>query len=417
MKAWLDGLPPAVRGSSRARPRWLPGRLHGHSPQTLGDRRDRGAGGRGRGGPEHPQRGARHADEGRWTRSARRAATRSSSSAGRSRPPTCRKFGELGGRRRLPDGHQASRGCRAGRGVSPRVIDGLLLQGPRPVRSVVLARLISAVERGGEGATRSSGRASRARATRGRRDHRRPGRGQVDAHRRLVAAAARATASRSACSRSIRRARSAAARSSATGSACTTTRPTTACSSARWRRAATSAASRSRRRGGRACSTRSASDVVVIETVGVGQVEVEIAGSRRHDGRRRDPGWATRSRRRRRACSRSPTSSSSTRPTAPARARRAATCADAPHLGRGAKWTPPILETVATEGTGIGEMVDAVWRHRGWLEREGLAGDRARRLWQEVETLVALRAADLAKRRASASRSWASFRRRLGARA
>ena len=79
------------------------------------------------------------------------------------------------------------------------------------------------------------------------------------------------------------------------------------------------------------------------------------------------------------------------------------------------EWTPPILETVATEGTGIAEMVDAVWQHRGWLEREGLAGDRARRLWQEVETLVALRAADLAKARLG-EQELGELRRRLGAR-
>ena len=60
-------------------------------------------------------------------------------------------------------------------------------------------------------------------------------------------------------------------------------------------------------------------------------------------------------------------------------------------------------------------MVDAVWQHRAWLEREGLAGDRARRLWQEVETLVALRAADLAKARLG-EQELGELRRRLGAR-
>ena len=114
-------------------------------------------------------------------------------------------------------------------------------------------------------------RAGRRRRTRGRqpaapahrprvvgRDHRRAGRGQVDAHRRARRRACAPTASRSACSRSIRRARSAAARSSATACACSATRPIPACSSARWRRAVTSAVSRSRRRRRCACSTRSA---------------------------------------------------------------------------------------------------------------------------------------------------------------
>ena len=86
-------------------------------------------------------------------------------------------------------------------------------------------------------------------------------------------------------------ARSAAARSSATACACRATRPTRACSSARWRRAVTSAGSRSRRRRRCGCSTRSARPWIVIETVGVGQVEVEIAGQADTTVVVVNPGW------------------------------------------------------------------------------------------------------------------------------
>jgi LAO/AO transport system kinase len=80
------------------------------------------------------------------------------------------------------------------------------------------------------------------------------------------------------------------------------------------------------------------------------------------------------------------------------------------------EWTPPILETVASERTGTAELVDAVWRHRAWLERGGaLADDRAARLWQEVETLVALRAAEVAKARIG-EHEVGELRRRLVAR-
>ena len=69
-------------------------------------------------------------------------------------------------------------------------------------------------------------------------------------------------------------------------------------------------------------------DVVLVETVGVGQTEVEIAGARRHHaGAARARAWATASRPRRPASSRSATSSWSTRPTGTAPTRCAATCA------------------------------------------------------------------------------------------
>ena len=69
-------------------------------------------------------------------------------------------------------------------------------------------------------------------------------------------------------------------------------------------------------------------DVVLVETVGVGQSEVEIAGAgRHHAGAAGARAWATASRPPRPGSSRSATSTSSTRPTATAPTRSAATCA------------------------------------------------------------------------------------------
>jgi LAO/AO transport system kinase len=53
-------------------------------------------------------------------------------------------------------------------------------------------------------------------------------------------------------------------------------------------------------------------------------------------------------------------------------------------------WRPPVLRTAATTGEGIDEVVDALDRHRAYLEADG-RGDqrRSRRLEAEVRRLVA----------------------------
>lgn len=48
-------------------------------------------------------------------------------------------------------------------------------------------------------------------------------------------------------------------------------------------------------------------------------------------------------------------------------------------------WTPPVLATVSVEGKGVTEVIDAVARHRRYLERSGeLRARRARRLRERV---------------------------------
>jgi LAO/AO transport system kinase len=56
----------------------------------------------------------------------------------------------------------------------------------------------------------------------------------------------------------------------------------------------------------------------------------------------------------------------------PARAAREATKSD------GSAWTPPVLRTVAAKGEGIFELVEAVDRHFGYLERSGVLRERRR---------------------------------------
>jgi LAO/AO transport system kinase len=57
--------------------------------------------------------------------------------------------------------------------------------------------------------------------------------------------------------------------------------------------------------------------------------------------------------------------------------------------GAGTDWTPPIVETVATEGEGVGELLDAIDEHRAFLEESGLRSEKSRtRQAEAVRTLL-----------------------------
>ena len=52
-------------------------------------------------------------------------------------------------------------------------------------------------------------------------------------------------------------------------------------------------------------------------------------------------------------------------------------------------WRPPIVKTVAAKGTGIDELVTALEKHRGWMdEHDQLVPRRRRRAAQEIQTLA-----------------------------
>ena len=122
-------------------------------------------------------------------------------------------------------------------------------------------------------------------------------------------------------------------------------------------------------------------DVVLVETVGVGPVRGRGRGRGRHaPSCCSPPGWATRSRPPRPASSRSATSTSSTRPTGTAPTPRCASCGTCSRLGERrapGDWRPPIVKTVASRGEGIDELVEALDKHRGWLEETGDAARAA----------------------------------------
>jgi LAO/AO transport system kinase len=64
------------------------------------------------------------------------------------------------------------------------------------------------------------------------------------------------------------------------------------------------------------------------------------------------------------------------------------------HLGAARPWDPPVLPTAAADGTGIDDLWDAIDRHRGWLESSGtLAADREAAVVNEVRALAGERLA------------------------
>lgn len=52
-------------------------------------------------------------------------------------------------------------------------------------------------------------------------------------------------------------------------------------------------------------------------------------------------------------------------------------------------WRPPIVKTVAARGEGVDEVVEALEKHRAWMEEHGVLGERRRaRAAHEVETIA-----------------------------
>jgi len=98
-------------------------------------------------------------------------------------------------------------------------------------------------------------------------------------------------------------------------------------------------------------------------------------------------------------------------------------------MGPKAKWTPPIVKTSTTSGEGIDELWDAIQQHREHQESTGeLEAKRDRRVLEEVKNMVAFRlreqvagkvadqlAADLATRRLDPYRAAEIILERVGA--
>lgn len=149
-------------------------------------------------------------------------------------------------------------------------------------------------------------------------------------------------------------------------------------------------------------------DVVVVETVGVGQVEIEIVSAADTTVMVVTPGWGD-------AIQANKAGlleladvfvvNKADRPGANDARRDLEHMLDLgidPHDP--ARWRPPIVSTTATDGAGIDELAAAIDRHRDWMVDHGeLDRRRARRLREEVRRhAVAFASDDVDRRLASA---------------
>jgi len=151
-------------------------------------------------------------------------------------------------------------------------------------------------------------------------------------------------------------------------------------------------------------------DWVVVETVGVGQVEVEVAGAADTTLVVLTPGWGD-------AVQASKAGlleiadvfvvNKADRPAVEEARRDLEHMLDLASLEEGA-WRPPIVTTVASESKGIDDLVVAIDEHRAWLTDTGaLAVKRAARLCEELVGIVSERVIE----RVTALRSGADFER------
>jgi LAO/AO transport system kinase len=130
-------------------------------------------------------------------------------------------------------------------------------------------------------------------------------------------------------------------------------------------------------------------DVVVVETVGVGQVEVGIAGTADTTVVVVNPGWGDGVQAAKAGLLEIGdvfVVNKADRDGVPATIHDLQGMLD---LAGERAWRPPVLETVATEDRGVDALLDAIQRHRAQLEGSGeLAQRRERRIADEIRALV-----------------------------
>jgi LAO/AO transport system kinase len=137
---------------------------------------------------------------------------------------------------------------------------------------------------------------------------------------------------------------------------------------------------------------------ILVETVGVGQVEVEIAGSADTTVVVVNPGWGDGVQAAKAGLLEIAdvfVVNKADRPGLDDAVRDLVQMLELSGALSGARdWTPPIVETVATENRGIDDLAGAVAEHRAHLERDGgLARRRRERLREELRGIVVARLA------------------------
>jgi LAO/AO transport system kinase len=141
---------------------------------------------------------------------------------------------------------------------------------------------------------------------------------------------------------------------------------------------------------------------IVIETVGVGQVEVEIAGHADTTVVVVNPGWGDAVQTAKAGLLEIADVFVVNKADRPGAAETVSDLAGMLELSSRRSWQPPIVRTVATTGEGIDELFDAIASHKAHLEATGDADERRKsRLREELRGLVG---AEMLERAAALSR-------------
>ncbi|MFL6170870.1 MAG: methylmalonyl Co-A mutase-associated GTPase MeaB, partial [Ornithinibacter sp.] len=138
-------------------------------------------------------------------------------------------------------------------------------------------------------------------------------------------------------------------------------------------------------------------DVVLLETVGVGQSEVEVAGTADTTLVLMAPGTGDGIQAAKAGILEVADVLVVNKADREGADRTVRDLRHAATLGAGSDpdgWRVPVVRTVATEGRGVDDVMAAVEAHRAWLGTDGLRGRRVRRASREIEGLAleALRA-------------------------
>jgi LAO/AO transport system kinase len=138
---------------------------------------------------------------------------------------------------------------------------------------------------------------------------------------------------------------------------------------------------------------------VVVETVGVGQVEVEVAGSADTTVVVVNPGWGDAVQANKAGLMEIADVFVVNKADRPGAAEARRDLEQMLDLSAPGDWRVPVLATVAETGEGVAELVDAVADHRAHLEASGgLVRRRRERLGGELHRILAERLLDEARR-------------------
>ena len=128
--------------------------------------------------------------------------------------------------------------------------------------------------------------------------------------------------------------------------------------------------------------------LVLVETVGVGQMEVEIASAADTTIVVVNPGWGDAMQANKAGLLEVADIFVINKADRPGVRETRRDLDQMLELGGAHEWRPPILETVATDGTGVAELWDAVVNHRSFLESGQLEDRRRTRMRVELDKVL-----------------------------